>query len=341
MMILSCKSVEVRQYSDRNFTYDPEADALTFDGLWGYVMNGRESEFSTQIPLSDVLYFIAPITTLSEVRQPVPREKYFSDFSGKVHIVSSCDSTSQAHLLLDPSLPLRKKIISGLIQATESYDGLQIDWEYIPAKDADNFHSFLREVKKGLGNKILSVAVKARLRTIKDDVFNYKTIGEIADKVVVMSYDEHWSTSKPGPVASNEWVRKITEYTLTQIPQEKIIIGISFYGRTWYEDSIGSKAWYSGSLQRIISENGIDNIQRDADGIPHFTHRHKVTVTGYYDDIPSLYKRCKMLADMGIGNLAFWRIGFEDVNFWQHLAIDESLLAEPPDHSEDIAYAQK
>ncbi|MBR4463719.1 MAG: glycoside hydrolase [Treponema sp.] len=337
---MSCKSVEVIQFSDRNFTYSPDPDAILFDQLWGYVMNGRESEFSSQIPLTDILYFIAPITSLSEVRQPAPKEKYFGDFRGKVHIVSACDSTAQAHLLLDESLPLREKIISGLVQAAESYDGLQLDWEYIPAKDNKNFHNFLRDLKKRLGSKSLSVAVKARIRTISDDVYDYKTIGSIADKVIIMSYDEHWSTSKPGPIASNEWVRKIADYALSQIPQEKIVMGISFYGRTWYEDSIGSKAWYSGSLQRIIEENNIDDIRRDEDGIPWFTHRHKVTVTGYYDDIPSLRKRCKMLADMGIGQLAFWRIGFEDVGFWKHLKIDESLLDEAPEHSEDIEYAE-
>ncbi|MBQ7158613.1 MAG: glycoside hydrolase [Treponema sp.] len=342
--LVSCGSSKIEQFSGRDFIYEPQPDALKFNELWGYVMNGREKEFNTQIPLSDIVYFIAPISILSEVRQPATKSTFFGDFPGRVHIVSSCDSTAQAHLILDPTLPLREKIISGLVKAAETYDGLQIGWEYMPLADTANFHSFLRELKKQLGDKMLSVAVKARVRTIKNDLFDYKIISEIADKLIIMAYDEHWSTSAPGPIASNSWVKQIADYAATQIPPEKMVMGISFYGRTWTTDPIGSKAWYSSSMQRIIIDNKISHIQRDEDGIPYFTNTHKVSVTGYYDDIPSLLKRCKMCSDLGVNKLAFWRIGFEDVKFWQHMKLNEPFLNEinldEQEHSEDIEYAQ-
>ena len=324
IFLSGCKSPDIVQFGDRNFTYTPKPDAIPFEGLWGYVMNGCEKDFSTQIPLSDVLYFIAPITTLSEVRQPAEKDRFFGNFNGRVHIVSACNSSAQTHLILDPSLPLREKIINGLIKAAETYDGLQIDWENIPAEDTLIFHDFLRELKKRLGTKMLTVAVKARIRTLKDDAFDYRTIGEIADKIFIMAYDEHWSTSKPGPIASNGWVKKIAEYAATQIPPEKTVMGISFYGRTWTEDAIGSKAWYSGTMQKMLVQNRISDIKRDEDGIPFFTQRHKVTVTGYYDDLTSLRKRCGMCAELGIREIGFWRIGFEDVNFWQNVVLVKS-----------------
>ena len=320
-LFLGCKTSASLSYPSRDFTYSPNPDAIVFSELWGYVMNGCEKEFSVQIPLTDIAYFIAPITTLSEVRQPAPKNTFFSGFSGKVHIVSACNSTAQAHLILSPALPLRAKIISDLVAAAETYDGLQIDWENIPAEDAALFHDFLRELKKHLGNKTLSVAVKARLRTIPNDIFDYKTIGGIADKVIIMAYDEHWSTSAPGPIASNGWVKDIAAYAGSQLPPDKIIMGMSFYGRTWTNDKIGNRAWYAAKMRNLINENDITNITRDADDIPHFSHTYKTTATCYYDDIISLKKRCRMLTDSGIRNLAFWRIGFEDVTFWQNLKL--------------------
>ena len=322
------------------FTYHPNDDALIFTELWGYVMVGKEKEFNPQMPLTDVGYFWNAINTLSEVGTPPDRNKYFSDYTGRVHFVSSCDSTGQTHLLLDPKLPLRDKIIDQLVAAAKTYDGLQIDWENIPAKDADNFHAFLRETKKRLGDKPLSVAVKARVRTLKDDIFSYEKIAAIADKLIIMAYDEHWSTSKPGPIASNEWGKKIGDYALTQIPKEKLIMGVSFYGRTWTDDKIGGRAWYNSSIERIIRENDVD-VTREGD-IPHFTFTHKVHITGYYDDIDSLKIRCKMYADQGITNLAFWRIGFEKPDFWQNI-IRESALTDPASGSEEeqsVEYAE-
>ena len=323
----------------QDFRYSPTTDALDFTELWGYVMVGREKEFSPQMPLSDVGYFWNAVNTLSEIIPPPDRSKFFADFTGRVHLVSSCESIGQTHLLLDPKLPLRDKIIAQLINAAKSYDGLQINWENIPAKDANNFHEFLREIKKRLGDKPLSVAVKARVRTLKDDVFSYEKIAAIADKLIIMAYDEHWNTSAPGPVASNEWGKKIADYALSQIPQEKLVMGVSLYGRTWTDDKIGGRAWYNSSIERVIAENNI-KIERTGN-IPHFTHNHTVKITGWYDDVDSVTIRCKMYAEQGISNLAFWRVGFENIHFWQNITL-ESILEAPKGDAEEnkIEYAE-
>ena len=176
------------------------------------------------------------------------------------------------------------------------------------------------------------------MRTLKDDAFSYEKIAAIADRLIIMAYDEHWSTSKPGPIASNEWGKKIADYALTQIPKEKLIMGVSFYGRTWSDDKIGGRAWYNSSIERIIKENDIA-VTREGD-IPHFTFHHKVTITGWYDDLDSLTLRCTMYADQGIPSLAFWRVGFENMDFWQNLMLESSLEEPLSDGEENIEYAE-
>ena len=298
-------------------------DALEFKEVWGYVMTGRENEFKNEYPITDVGYFVSAVNTYSEMDAVPDRDKFFANYTGRVHLVTSVDSRSQAHLLLSPELPLRKRIIEQMIAAAATYDGLQIDWENIPKKDFDIFHDFLKELKEELGNKPLTIAVPARLKTLEDDIFDYEKISKIVDKILIMAYDEHWSTSAPGAIGSTDWCKRIAEYAKTVIPEEKLIMGISLYGRTWLSAPYRGQAWYMSGIERIKRENGIKEVKRDSNGVPHFSFKETATITGWYDDIASLKTKFKMYKDIGVDRIGFWRMGFEDANFWKEIKLPE------------------
>ncbi|WP_178842391.1 glycosyl hydrolase family 18 protein [uncultured Treponema sp.] len=316
----SCTSMPHPKTGD--FTQEFSADEkFEFDEIWGYVFYKRENAYNQELPVTDIGYFTEAITSFSEVPAVPPKEKYFSGTQAKVHLVTSCDSRSQTHLLLSPELPLRDKIIAGLLDASETYDGLQIDWELVSPEDEKNFLEFLSLIKAGLKDKPLSVAVPARIKTLEKDAYNYSKISQVADRVIIMAYDEHWSTSKPGPVASNDWCKKISDYAKTQIPPEKLVMGMSFYGRAWRDDTLGGKAYIYPTIQEILAKNSVKKHSRDKDGIPSFTITKKMTVTTFYDDALSLSVRTKMYAENGINAISFWRLGQEDSEYWKYLKI--------------------
>ncbi|MBR4375075.1 MAG: glycoside hydrolase [Treponema sp.] len=294
---------------------------IDFGEIWGYVMIGREAEFSLKYPITDVGYFCDAVNVFSEMPSVPPRSKFFKKYKGRVHLVTSVDSKSQTHLLLQPDLPLRDRIIDQMVNAAKTYDGLQIDWESVPKEDDENFWEFLRLIKEKLGGKPLTMAIPARTRTLERDAYNYAKLSEIADRIIIMAYDEHWSTSKPGAIASTDWCKRIAEYTKTQIPEEKLIMGLSFYGRTWMTASVRAQAWYNSGIERIKREQGVAEISRDSYGTPHFTFKEEVTITAWYDDIDSLKIRAKMYSDLGIKKIAFWRVGQENSEFWKYLGI--------------------
>ncbi|MEQ8200460.1 MAG: glycosyl hydrolase family 18 protein, partial [Syntrophomonadaceae bacterium] len=119
----------------------------------------------------------------------------------------------------------------------DGYDGVNIDFEFIPAADGANFTLFLKELKSQLGpGKELSAAVFAR--TAQDNwatAYDYPRIGEIVDDVVVMTYDYHYQTSAAGAVAPLWWVEDVIQYMRTQarIPAGKLLIGMATYGYDW------------------------------------------------------------------------------------------------------------
>lgn len=322
-LLFSCSSVPKAKNGDfkKDFSED---ETVEFEELWGYVFYKREDSYTPDLPLTDIGYFTEAISAFSEVPATPPKEKYFSDCPAKVHLVTSCDSRSQTHLLLLPELPLRNKIIDGLIEASKTYDGLQVDWELVSPEDDENFIEFLKILKSKLGEKTLSIAIPARIRTLSKDAYNYEKLAKVADKIIIMAYDEHWATSKPGPIASTDWCKKISDYAKSKIPPEKLVMGLSFYGRAWRDDTLGGKAYIYPTLQKIMEENKVKNHRRDEYGVPSFTITKKLNITAFYDDETSLFVRTKMYAENEIKALSFWRIGQEDEAYWKHLKIKET-----------------
>ena len=67
-------------------------------------------------------------------------------------------------------------------------------------------------------------------------VYNRKALADTVDYVVLMAYDETWAKSTTaGPVASYPWVRSHTERMLSEVPSQKLILGVPFYMRLWHD----------------------------------------------------------------------------------------------------------
>lgn len=294
-------------------------DPLEFNEIWGYVMTSREKYFSKDMPITDLCYFSADVNSYGELSS-IPNPKQFAGFKGRIHLVVTCTGRALTHFSMTPGTKEYKGILDAIESASKKYDGIQIDYENIGARDAGNFLTYLKDIRKRIGpNKILSVALPARIRAISDDIFNYKKIEPLVDRILIMAYDEHWSGSKPGPVASMDWCKKVADYAKTVIPQEKLIMGLPFYGRSW-EDYCYSDAWIYTSMNRIMKENDAHRIERD-NGVAHVSFDAKTHVEAYFDDAYSLVERSKMYQSAGIQKIGFWRIGQEDSEIWNYLKI--------------------
>lgn len=294
---------------------DIKGEPVLFDEVWGYVMISRLKDYDDMTPLTDVGLFAAEINSYGELTNVPKRTAVGKNFKGRVHLVTICESTSLSHFCIDPKYGARKKIVEGLLEACEEFDGLQVDWELIPARDADNFLSFLKELKKGLGKKPLTVCVPARTKTLKQDVYSYEKIGKIADRIMVMAYDEHWTGGPAGSIASMDWCEKIADYAKTVWPANKYIFGLPFYGRIWGNKSVKQALAFNG-MNRTAHENGVVTIERER-GVPHYKYKVEVEVEGWYEDAYSNVERSRMYKQKGYNCIAFWRMGQEDVAVWE------------------------
>ncbi|MDR3312150.1 MAG: glycoside hydrolase [Spirochaetaceae bacterium] len=286
----------------------------TFTEVWVYVTGGNEGELKADYPISDVAYFSAGIDSYGKLVN-VPKRSRLSRYQGRVHLVLEGGGAALTHFVLKPGSSERTQLVADLTAAAKDFDGLQIDFEAIPARDADNYRSFLAELRARLPGKIFSVALHARTRTLENDAEDYGKILPLADKIFVMAYDEHWSASAPGPIASMDWCRAVVEYSLKTVGPDKLIMGLPLYGRIWGSERTNRAMFHSG-MERLRRENNAGEARREND-IPTFTYQIPVTVTGYYEDAQSLSTRLDMYRRMRVQSVGFWRLGQETPVLWK------------------------
>ena len=181
-------------------TVSPD-NKVYFGEVWAYLMRGEEKEIKGNEPITDLCYFSASVTGTGRLGT-VPAPPSFRTMKAlkRTHIViTELSNSSLTHFCINPDMPVRDKLIADIIAASQRYDGVQIDFESVMRSDAAHFHRFLRDLKKGLGEKILTIAVPARRKDISRDPYDYKKISDIVDRVIIMAYDQHWSTGVPVP----------------------------------------------------------------------------------------------------------------------------------------------
>jgi len=292
------------------------ANPFYFEEIWAYVTTSDENSFKPTYPITDIGYFAAEINSFGKLVN-VPNRKKIKGFSGRVHlVVAQVSNRALTHFAIDPSLPIRDVLIEDILKAASSFDGVQIDFEHVAPQDRYNFYSFLFQLKSGLGDKPLSIALGARTKYL-DDAYEYAKIAQIVDKILIMAYDEHWSSSAPGSVASLAWCKRVAEYAVNNIPLEKLIMGIPFYSRAWASANL-SKAYKHSGVKKLIADKNIVEFEFNEE-VPFFKYQEIIDVVVYYENFEAVLKRAAIYDSMQIDKIGFWRLGQEDIQVWQNL----------------------
>ena len=135
---------------------------------------------------------------------------------------------------------LGDRVIENIIEILEShsYGGIDVDFEYIGAEGKDAYVEFLKRLSEALDGRFLlfvSLAPKSRADQmgILYEGHDYRAIGEIADKTLVMTYEWGYTFGPPNAVSPIPEVKRVLDYAVSEIPREKILSGIPNYGYDW------------------------------------------------------------------------------------------------------------
>lgn len=234
----------------------------------------------------------------------------------------------------------RRKLEDNIIAAVNECgaDGVNIDFEYISYANAQNYLQFLREMHLKCHENGLMLSVDNYVPSEWSSYYNLKEQGRLADYVVIMSYDEHTSSSDTaGPVASLPFVKKAMEDTLTMVDANRVIMGVPFYTRVWKE----TPEEFADEDAKIIedSANGNYALSSEAVGMDTATDAYKNAGADaawneesgcnyvYYEkdnarymiwleDTKSIQAKLDAANEYEVAGIGCWKLGLESADVW-------------------------
>lgn len=229
-------------------------------------------------------------------------------------------SVKPIHTVLS-SPTLRKKAIDNLEAYIRKYDmdGINIDFEEVPASDRNNLTAFMKELSSRLKPQGYLVTIDVFAKHNEDNdvsaAYDYAKLAQYADKIMIMTYDYHGSWGGPGAVADIAMVERDLQYALSLIPKNKLYLGIPGYGYDWSSKGVESLEYEA--IQKLITRFGSTVQWDDASKSPHFNYTadgiaHQV----WYENSHSLLFKLDLVKKYDIAGIALWKLGGEDSEFW-------------------------
>ena len=214
----------------------------------------------------------------------------------------------------------RSRAIANITKTLENWgvSGVNIDFEHVPPRDRDYYTLFIKELSEQLRPKGLSVTVAIPAKTYDDPnsnwsgAFDYAQIGRYADYVVLMAYDQHWTGGDPGPIASAQWVEQVVKYAVSQIPRQKVILGVPGYGYAWSGPGKGATVNYESAVRIANTGSGV---QWDEQSKTPYANAQDREI--WFENAASLGHKLDIVTKYGVKGIALWRLGQEDPNSWR------------------------
>ena len=129
----------------------------------------------------------------------------------------------------------QENLISQLVYTanTRGFRGVDIDFEFILPQDKDAFVGFVANVQeafRALGYPV-SVALAPKTSDTQTGLLyegkDYGQLGQVADNVLLMTYEWGYTYGPPMAVAPVNKVREVVEYAVSKIPADKINLALS------------------------------------------------------------------------------------------------------------------
>lgn len=227
-----------------------------------------------------------------------------------------------------------------VVRIIEEYnlDGVNIDIENLTADDKANlvqFTEYLRSVMPA--GKELSMAIAANPNDIKTDwqgSYDYSKLDDFLDTFIIMTYDQSYPGSKPGPVAGYVFVENSIKTMLKYVSSQKIVLGVPFYGRYWNDkEIIGGDGVTLKTVKSIKSTFNTSEYYDTYNRTPYlkfsvgniestYSFSGKRFSAGnyimYYEDEKSFKEKLILVEKYNLQGSAAWALSQEDTSIWSN-----------------------
>ena len=263
-------------------------------------------------------------------------------------LVISGDDGVIGDMIADP-VTSAKNLVADVAPVMKQYGftDLNLDIEsFMEASESarQNFTTFVRAVKTGIGASVTIDIIPISL--VKQKLYDAKALGEIVDRVVLMTYDYHYSGSfTSGAVAPIGGAGTKSEYdvetavkeAVKAIPANKILLGIPLYGYQWETVNSapesatipgGSSTASTRRIEEIMAACATCSAVMDPVAkqpylvYPENDYFNQI----YYENEASMKEKIALAQKYHLGGVALWALGYEDNSILNSLSSYKNTL---------------
>lgn len=229
---------------------------------------------------------------------------------------------------------LQNRLIAQLISAIKAnkLQGINIDFEEMK----ENSDEFLIKFQQKLYSEFKKNGLIVSMDVMADNTdYNLKELQKHADYFILMAYDQFNDASQAGPISCQKWIEKQMD-AISDIPSEKIILGIGAYGRQWVKDENGTHTEdlsYSQAIDRAKISKSEINFDNDTYNL-HYAYNFegnsddpKSSNEIWFTDAATAFNILRFSDDYRTAGTAMWRLGSEDQRIWMFYSRDLSTKA--------------
>ena len=258
--------------------------------------------------------------------------------------VTMTDTNDAKNILTNPENTA--EAINQIITAVSDFDGITIDFEGMKGEEMKNsFTRFIKELRDKIGNKKIYVAVHPVLKNSTEyfDAYDYKAIGEYADKVILMAHD-YAAYTLPDNLLNTDFIatpvtpfdevyaalKYITDPDTGVLDTGKVMLAISTASTTAWNTK-DKKITDSVSIHPAIDTLEKRLLQEDTEILYSDTYKNPYAfyytedeqqILIWYEDSRSVEDKITLAKMFGINNISIWRIGaIPDGNSQQYMDV--------------------
>lgn len=204
-------------------------------------------------------------------------------------------------------------------------DGVNFDFESVPATQKANMVSFCRRAVRGIKAVLPEAEISLATPAVNwSDGWDLGALAGICDYLIMMGYNYYWSgSSTAGPVApvsgeNYNITKSINEdYLADGVPPGKLLLGVPWYGYDWPVTSsirkaattgTGTSRIYNTALGLVASNTRIFD---DLTGVPYISYQTTQWRQMWYDDSTSLQIKSNFAKDMSLAGIGIWALSYE------------------------------
>jgi spore germination protein YaaH len=296
---------------------------MVYDGTSAYLNTTTSGGNEYYIPSG----YASVVNTLSDAGVKLHLSVYMTTSEGLSAMLKSSDARSAAVSSIMDELT---KSYAEL--GRNPYSGVTIDFEGLRNADKENFNAFLSELGTKLSDNGLTLYVAVMPATsdgVYYDGYDYRFIGDIADKVILMAHDyaatdltgflnsTYYKTTALTPINSVYYsLRTACDKDSGVQDKSKLCLAISLSSLAWETDSSGKLTSVSPlhpSTATIYSRLTSGAIMGWSDTYcnPYITY---TTENGqhiflWYEDARSVSAKLTLARMLGITSVSVWRLG--------------------------------